>query len=354
MKNDPVEYRFPFPMLVASACMALLAFQPLRRSAASPSPAQVVAPATASKARAQGAAGTQPTMSAEADIGAGDLLKIDIFEVPELSHDYRVHSNGQIKLPLLHQPIPAMGLTTDQLAAVISRNLQSSGLVSHPQVTVEIKQSLNRSVTVAGAVKKPRIIPVFGRITLLDAISEAGGLSENAGSIATITRGRFAQEKPSVQTPEETSDKAPSQATSVDLARLIETGDPTLNLDLFPGDRVLVKQAGVVYVIGAVNRAGGFVLTDNRGPMTILKALALAQGLKSTAVANKSLVLRRTNQLQTQVAVRLKDVLAGRAPDQPLEANDILFVPDSDSQKAIRRGAEAAVEIATGLVIWRL
>ncbi|MGH9452939.1 MAG: SLBB domain-containing protein, partial [Terriglobia bacterium] len=251
-------------------------------------------------------------------------------------------------------PIEAAGLSTDQLAAILSQDLQKSGLVSHPQVTVEIKESLARSVTIAGAVKKPVMIPVYGHITLLDAISEAEGLAANAGSVATITRGKSAITVLVTGTPQSGAASGESRVTNVDLRRLMETGDPRLNYELFPGDRVLVVRAGVVYVVGAVNRAGGFLLTDDKGPMTLLKVLALAEGLKSTAVANKALILRQSAGSRTQAPVKLRDVLAGRAPDQRLEANDILFVPDSNSQKAIRRGAEAAIEIATGIMIWRL
>jgi len=287
-------------------------------------------------------------------ISVGDLLEIRVFDVPELSRDYRVHSGGQIDLPLLRKPIQAAGLSPGQLASVLSGDLKRSGLVSHPQITVEIKESLARSVTVAGAVKKPQMIPVFGTTTLLDAISQAGGLAKEAGSAATITRGKPAREAFAANPPASAASQQADRVVSVNLRRLMQTGDPSLNPELFPGDRVLVERAGVVYVVGAVNRAGGFLLTDDRGPMTLLKALALAEGLKSTAVANKALILRRSGEGQTQVPARLKDVLAGRAPDQQLEANDILFIPDSNSQKAIRRGAEAAVEIATGIVIWRL
>jgi polysaccharide export outer membrane protein len=302
---------------------------------------------------------TTPARGARSGIGIapGDLLKIGVFDVPQLSQDYRVHSDGQIELPLLPKPVQAAGLSADELAAVLSNDLRTSGVLSHPQVTVEIKESLARSVTIAGAVKNPQVLAVFGHITLLDAISQAGGLSKDAGSTATITRGPLAltlAANESGQGSAPQSLRGVSTGSNVDLDRLMKTGDPGLNPELFPGDRVVVEKAGVVYVVGAVNRAGGFLLSRDRGPMTLLKALALSEGLKSTAVANKALILRGSGQTQAQLPARLKDVLAGRAPDQRLEANDILFIPDSNSEKAIRRGAEAAVEIATGIVIWRL
>ena len=299
-------------------------------------------------------AADSPAATRGIGISVGDLLEIRVFDVPELSRNYRVHSGGQIDLPLLRTPVKAAGLSPGQLASVLTSDLKNSGLVSHPQITVEIKESLARSITVTGAVKKPRMIPVFGAATLLDVISQAGGLAKEAGNVATITRGKPALEAFAANPPVSGASRQADRVFSVDLRRLMQTGDPSLNPELFPGDRVLVERAGVVYVVGAVNRAGGFLLTDDKGPMTVLKALALAEGLKSTAVANKALILRRTGESQTQDPARLKDILAGHAPDRQLQANDILFIPDSNSQKAIRRGAEAAIEIATGIVIWRL
>jgi len=337
--------------IIAALLVAVLGFHANAALAVSDSPGKL-APASASEHPAGSASAVSPAMGG-IGIAAGDLLEINVFDVPELSRTYRVHSGGQIDMPLLARPIQAAGLGPDQLASVLANDLQKSGLVSHPRITVEIKESRSRSVTIVGAVKKPEMIQVFGRTTLLDAISQAGGLAKDAGNVATITRGRPASEVIGASAPNSGA-ALQDFVVRVDLRRLMQTGDPSLNPELFPGDRVVVERAGVVYVVGAVNRAGGFLMTDDKGPMTLLKALALAEGLKSTAVANKALILRRSGQSQTQVPARLKDVLAGHAPDRQLEANDILFIPDSNSQKAIRRGAEAAVEIATGIVIWRL
>jgi polysaccharide export outer membrane protein len=143
----------------------------------------------------------------------------------------------------------------------------------------------------------------------------------------------------------------------VDLKRLMETNDPKPNLEIYPGDRVTVQRAGIVYVVGAVNKPGGIVLNSGREPMTVLKAVALAENLKPTAVGNRALIIHAkasTAGEQDEAPVRLKDILSGRAPDQPLHAEEILFVPDSNSQRALRRAAEAAVQAATGVIIWRL
>jgi polysaccharide biosynthesis/export protein len=294
-----------------------------------------------------------PAVRSPADyaISPDDLLDITVFDVPEMSHSYRVRPGGSITLPLMPGPIPAAGLTPDQLAGAIGDRLKAAGLISNPQVTVDVHESRLHSIAVAGAVRKPQLYPVFGKTTLLDVLAQAEGLADDAGGVALVAR-TSATAEAGVG-----SGSKPTDPIVIDLKRLMQTSDPRLNIDLFPGDRVTVERAGVVYVVGAVNRPGGFVLTSEHQPMTVLKALALAEDLKPTALANKAMIIQpkpSASGAQDESPVRLKDILAGRAPDRPLVADEILFVPDSTSQRALRRAAEAAVQITTGVIIWRL
>ena len=292
-------------------------------------------------------------------ISADDLLDIAVFDVPEMSHSYRVRPGGTIVLPLMSEPIAAAGLSPDQLAAEIAARLQAAELVSNPRVTVEVRESRVNAIAVDGAVKKPQLYPVFGKTTLLDVLAQAEGLADDAGGVALVTRGSFARETTggdAGSTRRATNENVPDPI-AIDLKRLMQTNDPRLNLALYPGDRVTVERAGVVYVVGAVNRPGGFVLTSEHEPMTVLKAVALAEDLKPTAIANKAMIIRpklASSSVQEQTPVKLKDILAGRAPDRPLTADEILFVPDSTAERALRRAAEAAVQITTGVIIWRL
>ena len=285
-------------------------------------------------------------------ISPDDLLEISVFDVPEMSRVYRVHPNGSIELPLVHEPIDAAGLTTDQLCAAIGNRLRADGLVSEPEVTVEVKESRLHSVVVTGEVKKPQIYPVLGETRLLDVLAQAEGLSDNAGTVAVVTRGDAA-----LRASRSESDQDQPGTVMVDLKRLMESNDPKLNLEIHPGDRISVQRAGIVYVVGAVNRPGGFVMNAGHEPMTALKAVALAEDLKPTAVGNRALIIRPKTSAaseQEQTPIKLKDILSGRAPDQPLQSGEVLFVPDSSSQRALRRAAEAAVQAATGVIIWRL
>jgi len=289
-------------------------------------------------------------------IASDDLLDVNVFDVPQFSRQYRVTPNGFIVVPLLQDPIEAVGRTPVELSQAIAERLRAAGLVNNPQVTVEVKESRMHSVAVGGAVKRPQIYPIFGRTTLLDVLAQAEGLSAEAGNTATISRGEVAMRVLAQQQGDPSLATTPVPTVTVDLKRLMETPDPSLNYEVFPGDRVTVQRAGVVYVVGAVNRAGGFPLTDNVEEMTVLKALALAQDLKSTAVRNKAVIIRKNSQAaegREEIPVDLKRVLAGRAPDIAMLPNDILFVPDSMGKKALRRAAEAAIQLTTGVIIWR-
>jgi polysaccharide biosynthesis/export protein len=223
---------------------------------------------------------------------------------------------------------------------------------------VEVKESRLHSVAVTGAVKKPQIYPVFAKTTLLDVLSQAEGLSEDAGQVANVPRGDAALARKGLPGGADGAGQSPvAQTSTIDLKRLLQTGDPRLNIALYPGDRVTVQRAGIIYVVGAVVRPGGFTLKNDQEQMTVLKAIALAEDLKSTAIRKRAMIIRdvpaSAGPARQELPVNLSEVLEGRAPDPPMQANDILFVPDSSTQKAMRRAAEAALQIATGVIIWR-
>jgi len=275
-------------------------------------------------------------------LSADDTLLIDVLDVPEISREYRVDPTGSVVIPLISEPLTAAGLTPRQLADAIADRLRQSGMVSHPHVSVQVKASRVHSIAIAGAVKKPQIYPLFSQTTLLDALSQAEGLAEDAGNTAVVTRGEIGLRA------------EPGRMQSVDLKKLLEDGDAASNVTLYPGDRVTVQRAGIVYVVGAVNRAGGFVLKNDREQMTVLKAVALADNLKSTAEPKKAMIIRKNGAAAgLEIPVDLGRILAGRGPDQSLEANDILFVPDSAGKRALHRAGEAAAQAAS-LFVYRV
>jgi polysaccharide export outer membrane protein len=287
-----------------------------------------------------------------------DVLGVHVYDAPDITGDYRVSPTGQIDLPLLPEAIIAAGLTPSQLSERIGEKYRQAAIIIHPRVTVAVKESRVHSITVAGAVKMPQIYALFGKATLLDVLSQAQGLADDASNTATVTRGEIALTAlKQTGACEATSKPASCESTfNVDLNRLLETADPAANVDLYPGDRVTVQHAGIVYVEGAVNRPGGFPLKAGQEDMTVLKALALAEDLKPTASRKNVFIIRKDpaeKNGRKEIPVNLKEIYAGRGVDPPLHANDILYVADSAAGKAWRRGAEAAVTAATWGIIYR-
>lgn len=286
-------------------------------------------------------------------IDSDDVLRISVIDVPQFSRDYRVGPDGTITIPMLSAPVRASGLTLSQLSESIVNRLRSAGLVSYPHVVVSVKSSHAHAVAITGAVRDPQIYSIFAPTTLLDVLSRAGGLAPDAGNTAVISRGNA--DPPLAGQAEISTASRLSSSTKVNLQSLLSTGNPNLNVEIYPGDKVTVERAGVVYVVGAVVRPGGFTLSDGRDNMTVLQAVALGEGLKPTAIRKKAMIIRResgTPNGREEIAVNLRKILAGQVSDPHLQANDILFVPESTSKRALRRGAEAAVQMATGLVIW--
>jgi polysaccharide export outer membrane protein len=290
-------------------------------------------------------------------ISPEDVLTINAYDAPDVTGEYRVSLTGQIALPLLPAPMMAAGLTTARLADEISMKYQEAEIYSHSHVTVAVKESRVHAITIAGAVKRPQIYPVYGKTTLLDLLSQAEGLADDAGTLAFVTRGPLAMQL--LQQPgackAESNPAYCDSSFSIDLNRLTETGDPLLNIELYPGDRVTVQHAGIVYVVGAVNRPGGFPLKTGQPDMTVLQALALAEDLKPTAIRQKAMIIRKNPAApngRDEILVDLKKVLGGSNRDTKLQAEDVFFVPDSAGKRALHRGVEAAISAATLAIVY--
>lgn len=290
-------------------------------------------------------------------VGSGDLLHIDVFDVPELSRDVRVMDTGDISFPLIPGPISVAGLTPFQLQSKMEQLLIENGLVSHPQVSVFIKEQYSQPVNVIGAVGHPIVYQVMGPTTLLEVLAAAGGIMDDAGSVVIVTRqvrDETPREKPASAT---TNTDANEQKITIRLQDLLESGDSIYNIPIYGGDTVTVPHAGIVYVLGfGVAQPGGYVLQGHGEQVTVLRALALAHGLTSFAKANSAVILRN-NPLtghRDEIPVRLKAIEKHKSEDIPLKSNDILYVPDSSGKKALARGAQAALGIGTGVAIYRL
>jgi polysaccharide export outer membrane protein len=308
--------------------------------------------------RAQDASASDPRGQAqrvdanEYTIGPDDVLNISILDVPELSGEFRVSNGGKITLPMLDHSLDAAGLTLNSFSAVAARELKSAGLVTNPHVTTSVVQSRLHAVAITGAVNHPQIYPVFSQTTLLDMLSQAEGLAVDASGIAVIHRGplaQFAAEKMSTSPGE--------SVLTVDVKHLLEASDAKSNIVIYPGDRITVPRAGVFYVVGAVNKPGGFPMKPSSEGTTVLQALALAEDTKYHAIRDKSMIIRKdpfSPDGHKQIPVALTKILNGHAPDLVLQTDDVLFIPDSTGRQVLKRGVEALLQTTTGLVIYRV
>jgi polysaccharide export outer membrane protein len=287
-------------------------------------------------------------------IGGGDLLKIDVFDVPDLSREVRVAESGYISLPLIPVKIRAAGLSPFQLEEKLVELLQVHGLVSKPEVTVFVQEQRSQPITVIGAVRAPKVLQAVRTMTLLEVLSEAGGIADDAGHLVMVTRPVGPPREGTGGDPEKTAPAA-GQTFSIRLKDLLESGEPQFNIRILGGDIVSIPRAGIIYIAGAVERPGGFVLQSDAEEMTALKLVALAQGLKGSAKPGQAVILRKNRETgqNQEIELHLGKIMARKAGDVPLLPNDILFVPDSTGKKVLRRMGEVSLGITSGLVIIR-
>lgn len=270
-------------------------------------------------------------------IGPNDLLSISVLESPDLTRDARVDSDGTVALPLLAEHPHVAGLSLLQAETLLKKKYQESGILNSPNITVTLKELESKPVTLMGSVRQPGVFQVSGQVRLMRLLSMAGGLGEDAGTTVQIIR-------------EDGAGKQQVTEVSVDSLR---QGRAEANVMVRGGDTVNVLPAGAVYVIGAVNHPGRFLIPSNGMQTSVLNVLALAEDLKRTAKPAHSVLLRRkgtTSEIE-QIPVDLSKILARQQPDVPVLPNDVLFVPDSTAKRAFSRGLEAAIQVSMGLVL---
>jgi len=306
-------------------------------------------------------------------IGRGDLLSVEVFDVPEFTREIRVSQTGTIGLPLVPVRLQMSGLTELQAQQKIAEVLEANGLISHPEVTVNVKEKKSKPITIVGAVTRPMVYEADRPVTLLEVLAEAGGIANDAGDSVIITRPdqtTQSNEPPEISPQDVVGAPAQAAAAStppaieppvltntitVNLNDLLEVGDARNNIPLMGGDIVTIPHAGIVYVLGAVARPGGFVVTNDRAQLSTLKALALAGGLNATARKNEAVIIRKDQAgQQHQVIVDLGKVLKQETEDVKLQASDILYVPQSGAKAALLKAAEIGLGIGTAVAIFRI
>jgi polysaccharide biosynthesis/export protein len=271
-----------------------------------------------------------PASNSALRLETGDLIQISVYNVPELNTKSRISATGDVYLPLVNY-VHIAGMIAEEAEAAIQKHLSDGGFVKNPHVSVFVEESASRGASIMGEVTRPGIYPVMGQRRLFDLISAAGGLTEKAGRSVTVTH----------------RDQVDQRAT-VALSRNM-ADHPESNIPVLPGDTIIVRKADVVYVVGDVGRPSGFLMDSGR--LTVLQAIALAGGTGRTAKIGGARIIRKGPEGMTETPLHLKQILEAKAPDLPMQADDILFVPTSAGKAMAGRTLEAAIQAATAVSI---
>lgn len=258
-------------------------------------------------------------------IGPGDLIDLTVFHVPELVLKIRVDSNGFVSLPLLGD-IELAGLTVPQAQQLIKHELIQRQMVIKPEVSLFIEEYATQGITVYGEVNAPGIYPLMGPHRLFDAIAAAGGFTANAGHILTILH-------------------SGSQARGQVIDLLGGQNEEQTNVMIYPRDTIIVSKAGVVYVLGEVNKPGVFPMINNSS-ISLMKAIAMAGSTTKLASLKHTIIIRKSPEGSIEMEVSLDRIYHGKNSDLPLHPEDIVFVPLSNLKNFGTMGIDAAIQAA--------
>ena len=239
-------------------------------------------------------------------VGPQDVLRIMVFEEPQLTGSYRVDTDGSFTYPFIGL-VPAAGLTLRAIEETLTKKL-AEGWVKRPQVSIEVEQFRARSIFIVGEVKNPGKHPLTGaQTTLLEALAQAGYLSPNSGTEVLIL-------KPGKQPVDGalTPDKA-TESIRISLAELQE-GRLSANIQIHEGETIFVPRAEKFYVSGYVRSPGAYVY--ERG-MTLLQALTLAGGVSDKGSLRGIKAQRLVNGQKKEISLKVTD---------PIQPGDTIVV----------------------------
>jgi polysaccharide export outer membrane protein len=277
-----------------------------------------------------------PNAAPPLKIGSGDLIDVVMFDNQDLSGRFRVDEKGDITVPLIGR-LHVQGLTADEAAELIEQRYVEAQILepADSHATVFISEYATQGITVNGEVKSPGVYPALGVRKLNDVISAAGGLTLTAASKVVITHR-----------------DDPGNPMTVDYNP--EALKPVIpDMQIFPGDSLIVPRAGIVYVLGDVNRAGGYVL-DGRNTLTVEEAMALAGGgAHAAALKRVQLVRVLADGRKEAITIPVNLIYKGRAPDVALRDGDILYVPTNTGKLAAEQAITSAIGLGTQVLVYR-
>ena len=268
-------------------------------------------------------------------LGAGDLVAVSVYDAPELTRTVRVEPDGTIRLPLLAEGEKAAGLLPRELESGLTEALKSEEILVDPVVKITVVEYHSRPISVMGAVRKPVTFQADGVVTLLEALSRAEGLTDDAGLEILVTQN--------------------DALRRVSVKELLSGADPGVNLRLAGNEEVRVPVAGKIFVLGNVRKPGAFPVRDPHDN-TVLKMVALSEGLMPFSEKVAYIVRRQEGEKPLEIPIELAKIMERKSPDVALEIGDILYVPDNKTRRStmsiLDRVAGFGSATASGLVIW--
>jgi len=266
---------------------------------------------------------------------AGDLVAISVYDAPELTRTVRVDPDGTIRLPLLAEGVKAAGLMPRELETELAGALKSGEILVDPVVKITVVEYHSRPISVMGAVRKPVTFQSDGAVTLLDALSRAEGLTDDAGPEILVTQNDVVRH--------------------IAVKQLIDGADPAANLRLTGNEEIRVPVAGKIFVLGNVRKPGAFPVRDP-ADNTVLKLVALSEGLMPFSMKLAYIVRRHAGEKTQEIQIELANIMERKSPDVALEVGDILYVPDNKTRRStmniLDRVAGFGASTASGVLIW--
>jgi polysaccharide export outer membrane protein len=269
-------------------------------------------------------------------VGPDDLLAISVYDSPELTRTVRIGSDGQIRLPMLTEKIAVAGKLPNQIETAIAVELQKEGILVDPIVSVAVAEYKSRPVSVIGAVRNPTTFQALPGTTLLDAITKAQGLTDDAGAGIIVTR--HVSDADGKTT--DVTQRIPAKA-------LLENTDPLYNIPLYGGENIRVPEAGKIFIVGDVKKPGAISVHDAVGQTTVLTAIAMSEGLDQYAQKTAYIFRREGSPNQQGIPVELSKIMNRKLPDMPLQPNDILYIPDNKTKRMTLGTLEKAFSFGT-------
>ena len=269
-------------------------------------------------------------------LGAGDLVAVSVYDAPELTRTVRIEPDGTIRLPLLAEGVKAAGLMPRDVEAGLTEALKSEEILVDPIVKITVVEYQSRPISVMGAVRKPVTFQVEGKVTLLDALARAEGLRDDAGPEILITHS--------------------GSVARVTVKQLLDQADPAANVSLTGNEEIRVPEAGKIFALGNLRKPGAFPVRDP-SDNTVLKLVALSEGLLPYSSKIAYIVRRQGTNGPLEIPVEMEKIMQRKAPDMALEIGDVLYVPDNKSRRTtmsiLDRVAGFGASTASGVLIWR-